>query len=169
MRVILCLTALVIRFAVPAYAQEAVGPVAPRAATSSLKSYEENLGALLKTDATRKAHNNLSSADARALMAQAEKLRDLVDGLSVGPVAPKPAGPAPLAPAPKPGTPARPAPHPPSPAAPKPTRKEFDDAILGLRGALRGAAQKQPRATLPPDEERELQSLLTTLHKASEQ
>jgi hypothetical protein len=120
-----------------------------------IDTLENTLGSLIKDNAAGKIWKGADAAGLAQFMARVEDLTGDIHAIAVGPVTPRPVSPPPS----KPGTT-----PPPKPPGPKPSQKEFEDSLNGLLGAVQDA-KRNPAATLPADDARNLRSVIGVLSK----
>lgn len=140
-------------------AQQPVGPVTPKP-PMTLEGYEKGLSTALKGNAVGKLWEK-SDAPLRLeyFTTAQDLLKQLPNGVVIGPVTPKPIAspkPSPAPVTPKPG----PSPNPP----PKPpTKKQFENAFKDLHGAVQRSSKANPGYQLPTESARDMQHLLDGL------
>jgi hypothetical protein len=129
-----------------------VGPVTP---SREIDALENTLGSLIKDNAAGKVWKGADAARLSQFMERVEDLTGDIHAIAVGPVTPRPASPPPS----KPG-----ATPPPKPPNPKPSQKAFEDSLNGLLDAVQDA-RRNPAATLPADDARDLRGVIDVLSK----
>lgn len=130
-------------------------PVGPAPPSRQIDTLESALGSLIKDNAAGKIWKGADAAGLAQFMAQIDDLKGDIHAIAVGPVTPRPASPPPS----KPG-----ATPPPKPPGPKPSQKAFEDSLNGLLDAVQDA-RRNPAATLPADDARDLRGVIDVLSK----
>ena len=124
--------------------QAAVGPAAPKQDVP-FAARAKALHPLLSDPNVDKIWATGDDAMLKGLLKDLVDAKTQIEGMSVGPVAPRP----------------KPVPPPAGPK-PKPTKKELQDATLALRRTLDAAAKTQPTLELPQTESERLDRIADT-------